>query len=369
MKALASITTKIATCVVVAFTLSLTSPIFAEDEYVKAQMAKIDAFTKALSEKEGLDEETKKTVGEIIDTLKGEPAFMDYTITEALQVIYPKYKEALDAWDDYEEEKAMEMFNELAKSEDPFMKAAGAYSLGRALMSSEDFESALLVMKELSEGELADYSLQSAEAMFYGGYCHSRMLNRDKAVESLRGFIDQAAGTAAMSASVRQQAQLALEFLQTFEEGSLSDVAEHMEFSGRRLDFQDPGDNTQEKQDKIIAMRDELIKKAEEQESSSSSSSSSQSEAESAGGSKPQGSPGQPKPGSPGGDKPGQGTPQAGSKIARVLGTVQQSPWDMLRDRVREPDAFLGLQGDVPARYRALVEQYHSDIYTDDEDE
>ena len=345
----------------------MTSPIFAEDEYVKAQMAKIDAFTKALSEKE-LDEETKKTVGEIIDTLKGEPAFMDYTITEALQVIYPKYKEALDAWDDYEEEKAMELFKELSDSEDPFLKAAGAYSMGRALMSAEDFESALQVMNELSEGDLAEFSLQSAEAMFYGGYCHSRMLDREKAVESLRGFIDQAAGTAAMSATVRQQAQLALEFLQNFEEGSLSDVAEHMEFSGRRLDFEDPGENTQEKQDKIIAMLDELIKKAEEQESSSSSSSS-QSEAEQAGGSKPQGSPGPPKPGQPGGNKPGQGTPQAGSKMARVLGTVQQSPWDMLRDRVREEDAFSALEGDVPARYRSLLEQYHSDIYSDDDDE
>jgi hypothetical protein len=169
-----------------------------------------------------------------------------------------------------------------------------------------------------------------------------------------------------MSATIRTQALLALDFLQNFEEGSLSDVAEHMDFSRRRLDFSDAGENTQGKQEKIIAMLDELIKKAEEQESSASSSSSQGQKPESAGGQQSQGPPQQAQGSSSG--QSGGGSSQGASKQVRRMGTVQQTPWDMLRDRARNAEAFAGIKGKIPPRYQNLIEQYHRDLYDDDDE-
>ena len=57
-----------------------------------------------------------------------------------------------------------------------------------------------------------------------------------------------------------------LELLRAIEEGTLTDVQDRMDFSRRRLAIEETGEDTQEEQDKIVAMLEKLIEQAEQQE-------------------------------------------------------------------------------------------------------
>jgi outer membrane biosynthesis protein TonB len=149
------------------------------------------------------------------------------------------------------------------------------------------------------------------------------------------------------------------EKLDKIEDGALPDVHLRMDYSRRRLEQQKTDPDTQQQQDKIVKMLNELIKKAEKEEASSSNSNTKNPKDDKKPKQKPQDGkkPSAPKP-KPSAGKNNQGGSQPNGKAeVKSYDDSPASPWSRLRDRSRDP-ANNAVKEKLPARYRDIVERY-----------
>ncbi len=266
-------------------------------------------------------------------------------VTEGLCDLYPDYRQTLEMLGDEDLEPAVQSLTELAKSGDPYLAADATFYLARTKMLQEQYEDALPLLTELT-GKMAGKSVQIGNATYLLAVSQARMLQRQEAIASFDKYLKEYPNA---PERMRIGATRQLQQMQFVEEGSLDDVWERMDFSRRHLKLTRTGDKTQEEQDKIIAMLDQLIKKAEEKECNCSGEGQGEGEQQQGEG---EGQEGQGK-----GAKGGNSQNENG-RVTRVFRRGPESPWSKLRDKDRDP-AFSAIKEKFPARYQQLIEQYY----------
>ena len=279
-------------------------------------------------------------------------------LTAPLRRIYPDFAKALmSAADD--PSVGIDQLSKLSNTEDNFLEAESLYYLSRLLIGEGRYEESLPNLEKIRI-KLKNNTLRYGEVLYYKGLCYSNMLQRTAASDSLNDFVDNFPDE---SPRLIGAALDIIASLERVNRGSIDDVATHMEFSRRKLDLEDVGENTQVAQGKIVEMLDELIKRAEEQENPPPPNPNS---SPSQGNSSGQAGNGQGN----GQNNSQQGNPNAQTppRVVRRVRGAAESAWDDLRKRDRGAEALGALKSKYPARYKILVEQYYRSVQGSSED-
>lgn len=310
----------------------------------------IEAFLNQVDESGSLTNEQKAMVRETVDQYCEDDQLKTQAISGALFTMYPDYEDALMAADEGAD-KAQSALNPMIESDDKYLVADATFYLARILMSEDRHEEAIPLLASVTS-DLAEFTLNAGNAVYFTAVAEANMLKNKKAVELFEKFLKE---NPKAPERLKVSAWRQIELLKSIEDGSLSDVYQRMDFSRRRLDLEKTGDVTQEQQDKIVKMLDKLIKEQEKKECSSCSSScNNPSEGEQPADSQAQ--------------NPGQGKSNKGGTSNQKNGVVRRSfdngpasPWSKLRDRSRDP-ANTAVKEKLPARYRKAVEEYNEAV-------
>jgi len=222
-------------------------------------------------------------------------------------------------------------------------------------MNHERYEDAIGHLENLTTSA-GNVSVHQGPAQYFLGLAQSGLLQKEEAFNSYVKFLkENPSAPERMRVSAWRQA----EKLNKIEDGALPDVHLRMDYSRRRLEQQKTDPDTQQQQDKIVKMLNQLIKKAEKQEAGSPSSNTKKPKDDK----KPKQNqqkgkkPSAPKP-SPGkGAQSGSSSQPNGKAEVKSYDDSPASPWGRLRDRSRDP-ANNAVKEKLPARYRDIVERY-----------
>jgi tetratricopeptide (TPR) repeat protein len=335
---------KITTFVVVQFLFLIF--LSAAPEYSKKDV--LDNFLEKNSEKNAIG-------NKLINELSSDTDKADYksnVLTEPLREMYPDFANALVKAAD-EPMEGIDLLFKMINGDDLFLAAEASYFLSRLLIGEGRYEEALPHLENI-RSKWMNESLRFGEALYYQGVCYSNMLQRTAASDALNEFVEKHTNE---SPRLLGAAVDIIASLERINRGSIDDVATHMEFSRRKLDIKDAGEETQFAQVKIVEMLDELIKRAEKQENPPPPDpNSSQGQGSSSG---------QPSSGQGNGQSNAQqGNPNAQTppRVVRRVRGAAESAWDDLRKRDRGAEALGALKSKYPARYKVLVDQYYRSL-------
>lgn len=279
-------------------------------------------------------------------------------LAEALAVVWPAFKDALDLYEDGEYEKAAGAMATLAKHDDPYLSANAAVFEARSLVEQRQIEVARKRLATLGAKELAlrDHTLHAADVRFLIGYCQLHTLHYDEAIKTLETFAkDYPNASERLQATAKQIVQE----LRRRKANGMSDVADLMAYAGRRLGHGTSNEPVTSKQAKAVALLDELIKTAEEKECEGGSCKKCGGKGKGckACGGAPKGNQ---QPSSPANQSKLSG---GGSKTGDLRAAVARpgEAWGQMpeseRDRILQ-----AVKKNFPARYRELVEQYYKQL-------
>ena len=328
--------------------LALVAPAFAQSE--DARSGRVDRLNQAfLLHVRALAGERAIASATVLDgwenTYRGQLA--ESFVPDALAVLYPTYREALQAFDEDRPADVVRLLDPLRGDEDPFLAANATYFHVRALVELgryEQAETGLASLEALAE-QYARHTPYAPHLWFVRAFCEARDLRFQQATETLAALRSRFAD--APEAVRVGAAQLALE-LERRERGTLDEVATVMDYVADRLDVTDAGTDVQKRQLQVIAMLDRLIEQHEQQESQCGGGQAR---------GQPQGTPraaqGKPKQES---DAPG-----GAGRIGDLHAAPEASPgemWGKLPPAEREK-ILQSIRAKYPSRYRQLVEQYY----------
>ena len=290
---------------------------------------------------------TPEAKGAALRAIEAGQANPTEAITAALAALHPSYAAALAEVD---AARGLAGLQALASSNDPFLAADAAYYQARMLLGLEDAERALPLLDGVA-GPQRDVSGQVAAAEYFRGVAQAMMLRNRDAVESFSRFLQQHADA---PERLRVSAWQQIQELATIEDGQLGDARQRMDFSRRKLQLQDSGDQTQDQQGKIVSILNKLIVEQEKRECSSCNSSKnckdpSDGQARCSG--KPSNEP------QPNASQQGGSSNNPNGVAERTYSDGPASPWSRLRDRARDP-AYSAIKDQLPARYRDIVDRY-----------
>ncbi len=352
---------RFATGMLAAFALSWVGLVSGAE--VVSETKVVENFLQTLRERKDLPANTSAEAQKTIEELQSDPYGRAILIAEALRLIHPQFRDALQSLGEENFAAAAAALSPLAKSEDVYLAAESSYFLARSYILEERFEEALPLLEEL-RGKFADKTVRGGESLFLTGIAEGQLLRREEAVTALTEFIEKYPDA---PERMRVGAFRQLEMLKLIEEGTLSDVQLRMEFSRRRLSLEDPGENTREQQTKITDILAKLIKEAEERECNCKGSGEGQ------GQKKSQGKAGESESEGKGQGEGKQGGQSGGGSKGIDSDTAQRlhrggptSPWSKLRDKERDP-VFNALKEKFPGRYQELIEQYYKSFENEEE--
>lgn len=301
----------------------------------------------SLEAADGRRDEIRETIQQYDDSVAD-------AVTEGLIEIYPQYANAVESSDADEVETAMKLLTPLTEDSDRFLAADATFFLARTLMNNQQYEQAIVHLEQLS-GELAEFSAHRGPSLYFTGLAQTGLLKKTDAIKSFTRFLKE---SPTAPERMRVSAWRQLQELQAVEDGKLEDIYRRMDYSRRRLELAKTDESTQNQQDKIVDMLNQLIKEEEKKEASSKSSKNTKPQPQQ----QPQGQqaqkPSTPKPSKPSPSKKGGSSSNANGKaIVKTYDDSPASPWSRLRDRSRDP-ANNAVKEKLPARYRDIVERY-----------
>lgn len=315
--------------------------------------AVLAAFAKHVKGLTNVDEKVRQEVAQTIADY-GDDAAAD-GITESLILLHAGYGEAVEKSDADDTAVSQNALQAYVNSDDKFLAADASFYLARSLMNNEEFEAAKPLLAKVN-GELADYNVHVGNAQFYTGVAQAGLLEYEAAITTLKEFLQfyPDAPERLRVAAWRQVQQL-----QDIEAGKMADVYQRMDFSRRKLSLIEPGEATQDEQQKIVNMLAKLIKEQEKKEASSSSSKDNTKQQQQQ---KPeqqqQSSQQQQQQSQSKSQKGGTSNNPNGKVVKKTYDNGPSSPWSRLRDRSRDP-ANAALKDKLPPRYREIVERYY----------
>ena len=325
--------------------------LLAQDASKRAEQEVLDAFVNSL---ESQETDARQRAAKALDSAKAQTASATIQLAEGVKALYPSLGAAMAKTSEGDGHEGLRELYKLAHSKDKFLAAEANYVMARTLSSQQRYEEALPFLEPLRQ-HLQAHTMRHGDVLYYLGMAQANSLEKEAAIQTLSMFLED---YPAASERLKISAQATLDGILGVDDGSIDDIADHMDFSHRRLSVDDPGEKTQEVQGKIVAMLDDIIKAAEEQQQQQQQ----QQQQGSGAGAQGQQQKGQ-QPGKGEGQNPGgNGQAQNGPKKVRRIDGAAKSAWDDLRKRQRENDALSGLKSKYPPRYQELVEQYFSDL-------
>jgi hypothetical protein len=269
-------------------------------------------------------------------------------VPDALAVLYPRYREALEAFDDDNPAAVVRLLEPLRAHDDAFLAANATYYHVRALAALGRYREVQAALAPLDAGreKYTAHTPYAPHLWFVRAFCEARNLQFKEATETLAALRTHFADA---PEAVRVGAEQLLLEIQRRERGTLGEVATVMDFVADRLDVSDAGDEVQKRQLEIVAMLDRLIEQHKQQESQS-------------GGSGKPGQQQQTPPRSVRGDpKSESDAPEGAGRIGDLHEAPRASPgemWGKLPPDERER-ILQSIRAKYPSRYRQLVEQYY----------
>lgn len=269
-------------------------------------------------------------------------------VPDALAVLYPSYRAALEAFDDERPADVLRLLEPLRDHDDPFLVANARYFHVRALVALGRYEEAEVTLASIDERRenLVAHTPYAPHLWFIRAVCQTRNLRFDEAVgslESLQRYFSDAPEAVRLGA-----AQLLLE-IRRRERGTLGEVATLMDYVADRLHATDAGQRVHQRQRNIVALLDQLIREREQRERQSSGYQQ----------------PGGRKAGSPR-QAPRKPRPESDAPVgAGQVGDLHEAPradpgemWGKLPPAERER-ILQSIRDRFPSRYKQLVEQYY----------
>jgi tetratricopeptide (TPR) repeat protein len=341
--------------IVLLLAAALLAPGSARGEIASGGDATLEAFVKACGANAKLDAALRDKAAALVAERRNDPDRRADALTDALAVLYPAFGQALVQLAGDQTDAAVATLSNLAKSDDPYLRAHAAFFLGRTHVYDEHFEQARPLLAPLADGASggdADKTLYVDQATFLLGVCQAQLLDRDAARKTLTRFLQKYPG-APERMSVGAIHMLAE--LNAVEDGSIVDVHDRMDFAHRRLALGDSGKPTQEQHEKIVAMLDKLIEEAEKKEK----------EGGGGGGGGGAGGSGPPS----GNNQPSSPATQSSAPVGEArIGTLSrvnrgsaEDTWGNLKTKDREK-VLAALKARFPDRYQELVEQYFKSL-------
>ncbi len=281
------------------------------------------------------------------NTYRGELA--ESFVPDALAVLYPAYRDALQALDEERAADVVRLLAPLREHDDRFLAANADYFYIRALVALGRYEQAEAVLAPFepkTEGYAA-HTPYAPHLWFIKGFCEARNLRFEQAARSLEALRVQFPD--APEAVRVGAAQLLLEIARR-ERGTLGEVATVMDYVADRLGAADSTQRVRERQQQIIAMLDRLIEEQEQQEQ------------QRCGGGRQSEGKGQPSPQRVQGEgKEESDAPAGAGRVGDLHAAPEADPgevWGKLPPAERER-ILQSIRAKFPSRYRQLVEQYY----------
>ena len=263
-------------------------------------------------------------------------------IHQALLLMNPEYQRADALFQSERLGAAVERFEVLRKSEDEYVRGYATFRYALAQMNRERYEEAAAAFTSvLNEHRYAGCDVDAA---FYLVVCLGQEREKEKAIAAANAFLKDYPD--APERYRKAMEQLKNELVQEWE-SPLYDLAGKMTHVAKKIEGGDTGQPTQEKQKEIVAIIDELIKKAEQKEG--------QGKGGGGGGGQPRGNQ------QPSGPANQSSAPQGASRVGELRPNPKKKPgdaWGEMRDKERE-EVLQALKEQFPDRYRELLEQYN----------
>ena len=263
-------------------------------------------------------------------------------IHQALLLLYPDYQRADALFQSDRLGAAVERFEALRASEDEYLRGYSTFRYGLAQMNRERYEEAAQAFTTvLNDCRFAGCDVDAA---FYVVVCLGQEREKEKAIAAANAFLKDYPD--APERYRKAMEQLKNELVQEWE-SPLYDLAGRMSQVARKIEGGDTGDPTQAKQKEIVAIIEELIKKAEDQEG--------QGKGQGGSGGQPRGNR---QPSSPANQS---SAPTGASRVGELRPNPKKKPgdaWGEMRDKERE-EVLQALKEQFPDRYRELLEQYN----------
>jgi hypothetical protein len=269
-------------------------------------------------------------------------------VPDALAVLYPVYREALQAFDEQRPADVARLLEPLRSHDDPFLAANADYFTIRALVTLGRYEhvEAALASLDTRTDHYAAHTPYAPHLWFIKAFCEARNLRFEQAARSLEALNAQFGD---MPEPVRVgAAQLLLE-IQRREQGTLGEVATIMDYVADRLQVADNADDVRRRQQQVIALLDRLIEQQQQQEQQCGGGAQRPGQSQKP----PQRAQQDPKQES---DAPG-GAAQVGDLHAAPRADPGEA-WGKLPPAEREK-ILQSIRERFPSRYRELVEQYY----------
>jgi len=269
-------------------------------------------------------------------------------VPDALAVLYPTYRDALQAFDDERPAEVVRLLETLRDDADPFLAANADYFYVRSLVALGRYEEAEVALSSIEQRKdhYAAHTPYAPHLWFIKGFCEARNLRFEQATRSLAALRTQFADS---PEAVRVgTTQLLLE-IERRERGTLGEVATVMDYVADRLKAADRTQRVRERQRQIIALLDKLIDEQEQQEKQSGGGSPS--------GGRSQGSPRHVQ----GEGKRESDAPAGAGEVGDLHAAPKADPaevWGKLPPAERER-ILQAIRERFPSRYRQLVEQYY----------
>jgi len=311
------------------------SPVAAPD----AKSTVIERFIASRQADSSVSEEVRLRALSAVREAAQNPETRQDAITAGLKVLSPEFDAGLKKLAAEEATDAGKLLAPLTASADVWLSAEAQLFLARAMMVEGRYEDALPIVSALIENH-ADTTVRLGEAWFLKGKLEAGALKREEATASLKKFLREFPGE---PGRMQGEARATLVDLEEAESDLLTNIHTKMSFSERRLSLEDSGRRTQEVQDDVVALLDEMIEELEKKCGNCKGCKGSCS--------KPGGS-------GMGGAAPGMssGSSQASQITER---DAPRTPWVDLTERQNDPSVFNAAKSRVPVQYRGLVEQYY----------
>jgi tetratricopeptide (TPR) repeat protein len=271
-------------------------------------------------------------------------------LLEALAVISPDFRAALDAYDQQDYAAAATRMAALAGDADPFIAANAAAFEVKSLVEQEKLEEALQRLDALDGNALAAHTTLAPEMDYIRGFCQLHGLDYDAADRTLQSFLDKYPDAPARLTTTARQM---LAELRTRQPDGISDVNDLMVFAGRRLSHGDSGERVQDRQARAVELLKKLIEEAEQREQQQSSGGG-------GGSSGGRGSQNQPNSPMQQSQLPGGSARDTGNRRPARIARPGEA-WGMMPPAEREK-VLQALRESFPSRYRQLVEQYYEEL-------
>lgn len=269
-------------------------------------------------------------------------------VPDALAVLYPAYREALQAFDEDRAADVARLVEPLREHKDRFLSANADYFYARALVALGRYEQAEAALAPIDtrRDDYLEHTPYAPHLWFIRAFCEARNLRFEQATRSLQAVRAQF-GDAPEAVRVGAR-QLLLE-IERRERGTLGEVATVMDYVADRLAVTDSAGRVRDRQRQIITLLDRLIEQQEQKE-------------QQAGGGPQSGDKGRQSPQqSPRNAREESDAPAGAGRVGDLHAAPQADPgevWGRLPPAERER-ILQSIRQRFPSRYRQLVEQYY----------